>query len=232
MSPKHRDRRWLRWLIYGVLLAALWYALAPPQFGGKTAILLVQGTSMLPRFHAGDLVVVRKATHYPVGTLAAYPNVPFHSVFFHQIIAQADGRYVFQGINNPVADNFHPTRQQIIGRLWFSLPGVGSWFVFWRKPAHAALLVGALTLVTTFTTPRRKRRMGRVGQKAGPVFTAFASPGPWWTVSGLFAVCAAAGLGISGWSYTHPLYAVQSKPIAYTQKMHFNYQAQVAKSVL
>ncbi|MBX5466870.1 MAG: S24/S26 family peptidase [Firmicutes bacterium] len=219
-------------MIATALIAAFWYTLAPPQLGGKTTILLVQGTSMLPRFHAGDLVVVRQAAHYTVGTLAAYHYVPFHSIFFHQIIARVDGRYVFQGINNPVADNYHPTRQQIIGRLWFALPGVGSWFIFWRQPMHAALLVGALALVTTLTAPRRRRRMGRVEQKAPLGLAAAGSPGPWWILSGALATVAAASLAISGWSYTHPLTTVQSRPITYSQSVHFDYQAQVAKSVL
>ncbi|MCL6564629.1 MAG: hypothetical protein K6U87_16670, partial [Firmicutes bacterium] len=104
--------------------------------------------------------------------------------------------------------------------------------IFWRQPTHAALLVGALALVTTLTAPRRKRRMGRVEQKAPSGLAASGSSGPWWTLSGTLAALAAAGLGVSGWSYTHPLTTVQSQPIAYSQTVHFDYQAQVAKSVL
>lgn len=52
-----------------VLLAAVWLALAPAQFGGSAAYVIVNGNSMEPTFHRGDLVIVRAADEYKVGEI-------------------------------------------------------------------------------------------------------------------------------------------------------------------
>ena len=44
-----------------VAAAAAWLAFAPAQLGGSATYAVVYGTSMLPHFHADDLVIVRKA---------------------------------------------------------------------------------------------------------------------------------------------------------------------------
>src|SRR5579864_7139736 len=56
------------------VLAAAWLALAPPQLGGSTSYAITTGTSMLPNFRAGDLVLLRKESSYHVGMVAGYRN--------------------------------------------------------------------------------------------------------------------------------------------------------------
>ena len=40
-------------------LAAAWAVLAPPQLGGSTRYVILDGSSMEPSLRAGDLAVVR-----------------------------------------------------------------------------------------------------------------------------------------------------------------------------
>ncbi len=40
---------------------------APAKLGGAAGYVLVNGISMEPRFHTGDLVIVRQADRYQVG---------------------------------------------------------------------------------------------------------------------------------------------------------------------
>ena len=53
-----------------VAAAAAWLAFAPAQLGGSATYAVVYGTSMLPHFHADDLVIVRKAGSYHAGDVA------------------------------------------------------------------------------------------------------------------------------------------------------------------
>src|SRR6266700_5754277 len=51
--------------------ALLWFCL-PQSFGGRSGWVLVSGTSMLPRLHTGDLVLVEHQPSYHVGEVIEY----------------------------------------------------------------------------------------------------------------------------------------------------------------
>ena len=55
-----------------VLAVAVWLLLAPTQIGGETSYVRTSGISMQPRFHTGDLAIVRPAERYKVGDIVAY----------------------------------------------------------------------------------------------------------------------------------------------------------------
>src|SRR3954464_2750049 len=60
---------------WGLVLAivAFWFvALRPQAIGGPAGFALVSGTSMLPRSHNGDLVIVHHRARYRVGAVIAY----------------------------------------------------------------------------------------------------------------------------------------------------------------
>ena len=52
----------------------IWYFFAPPALGGSTTYVFTDGVSMEPRFHTGDLVLVRSQSSYHVGEIVAYRN--------------------------------------------------------------------------------------------------------------------------------------------------------------
>ena len=95
-----------------VLAVAAWLLVAPTQIGGETSYVTTSGISMSPRFHSGDLAVVRPAEDYRVGDIVAYHSTMLHIVVLHRIIAIKGDRYVFKGDNNDFVDPDAPRRAQ------------------------------------------------------------------------------------------------------------------------
>jgi signal peptidase I len=162
--------RLARKLVYGGLglavLACLWLYFAPVGLGGSTTYVVTDGTSMEPRFHTGDLAVVRAQGSYHVGEIVAYHSKAFHTIVLHRIIAIAGDRYVFKGDNNNFVDFEHPARSQLIGSLWLHIPGAGARLQSLGSPQLVGVLIGVATLLlcgTAFTTRRRRRRRRRAG---------------------------------------------------------------------
>lgn len=154
--------------ILGILLclAVVGAGLLPPQLGGATSYVITRGVSMLPHFHAGDLVVLRREPVYHVGEVAAYHNSQLGVVVMHRIYAVHGDRYAFKGDNNDFVDTYEPTQSQIVGAEWIHLPAAGAWLDKLRAPAVAAALLAGLWLYTfsSRSTSRRHRRRRRHGR--------------------------------------------------------------------
>jgi signal peptidase I len=147
-----------------IVLACLWLYFAPVGIGGSTTYVVTDGISMEPRFHAGDLVLVRSQSNYRVGEIVAYHSTVFHTIVLHRIIGRAGARYVFKGDNNNFVDFEHPARGQLIGALWMYIPGAGARLDSLRSPAMIGVLVAVGTLLfagAAFTRRRRQRRRQR-----------------------------------------------------------------------
>ncbi len=162
--PRPRGRRWRA---VGLVAAAavalgLWGLVLPRPIGGFDSYVIVYGQSMLPRFRAGDLVVVRPETTYRIGQVVAYHNRQLHEVVLHRIVAIRGSRYVFRGDNNHFDDFYHPTRRDLIGALWVHLQGWGAVVQNLRTPL---LIAVALALLATFGwldgTPNRRQQRRR-----------------------------------------------------------------------
>ena len=159
------------------LLASLWFLFAPAALGGSTSYVVTDGVSMEPRFHSGDLALVRQEGDYRVGQIVAYHNRELGTVVLHRIIGRDGSRYIFKGDNNNFTDFEHPTRSQLLGALWVHLPGAGRALDSIRSPALIGLLFAAATLLlggVSFAKRRRRRKRGREGAGA----PALASPAP------------------------------------------------------
>jgi signal peptidase I len=148
-------------LVLGLAVAiAAWASLGPQQLGGRAAYVMVNGTSMLPKFHGGDLVVVQKTSSYHVGEVVAYRNDQLHVTVMHRIVALDGDRYVFKGDNNSWQDNEHPTRQALLGVEKLHIPHAGRYLQELRQP-FAALLIMALATVFAFAGNRGQGKLGR-----------------------------------------------------------------------
>ncbi len=163
------------------VLGCLWFYFAPVALGGSTSYVVTEGVSMEPRFHTGDLALVRRQSSYHVGEIAAYYSKEFHTIVLHRIVGRAGTRYVFKGDNNNFVDFEHPARSQLLGALWLHVPGVGATLESVRSPA----LIGGLTAVGTlllaggvFTRRRRRQRQrqARAGAGAGSTLTPVGAP--------------------------------------------------------
>src|SRR5438132_97515 len=94
-------------------LGIAWFFLAPAALGGSTAYVITHGNSMEPKFHDGDLVVIRPAGNFAVGDVAAYRSRSLHTIVLHRIVGRDGGRYIFKGDHNGWLDAERPTRAQL-----------------------------------------------------------------------------------------------------------------------
>ena len=134
-------------LIALALLAAAWLFLAPGQLGGATRYAVVEGASMEPKLHRGDLVVVRAGARPVVGDVVLYRDPRLGVRVLHRVIGRHGNRLVLKGDANNFVDDPRPGPHDVVGSLWFSIPRAGSALLWLREPLHAALLAFVLTLV-------------------------------------------------------------------------------------
>ncbi len=111
--------------------ALLWFCL-PQSFGGRADWVLVSGTSMLPRLHTGDLVLVEHQSSYHVGEVVAYRvpkgQVGAGHVVIHRIIGGNGGTgWRMKGDNRTAPDLWYPTNRDVIGAKQLRIPD--AWFV-------------------------------------------------------------------------------------------------------
>jgi signal peptidase len=130
----------------GVVAVLLWFGL-PQSLGGRAEWVLVSGTSMLPRLHTGDLVLVERRSSYHVGEVVAYRirkgEIGAGHVVIHRIIG-GNGRtgWTMKGDNRTAPDLWHPTDGEVLGAKALRIPD--AWFVLrvFHMPVLLALFAG------------------------------------------------------------------------------------------
>src|SRR3954451_24515653 len=139
-----------------------WFFLAPREIGGSASYAVIYGTSMEPRLHRGDLVILRSQPSYRVGEVVGYHSNAIHRNVLHRIIARHGNRFVFKGDNNDFIDPEEAAESQLFGHEWVVLPNAGSALEKLHSPRHAAALAGLAVLVLVGVGPggrvRRRRR--------------------------------------------------------------------------
>ncbi|MGA2166465.1 MAG: signal peptidase I, partial [Solirubrobacteraceae bacterium] len=167
-----RPKQLLALVLGLIVLGSLWHWLAPAPLGGSSTYVVTRGISMEPRFHTGDLAIVRSRSSYHVGEIVAYQNHMLHTIVLHRIIGREGARYIFKGDNNSFVDPEHPVASQLVGSLWLHLPGVGGTLQSLRSPLLIGLLLAAGILLLSgvaFTGRRRRRgRERRAGEGVSP----------------------------------------------------------------
>ncbi|MGA2490367.1 MAG: signal peptidase I [Anaerolineales bacterium] len=209
-------------------IALIWSVFAPLQFGGNVAYIIVNGNSMEPLYHKGDLVIVRRAEEYQVGDIAAYMNPQIGPVI-HRIIKHQGDTFLFKGDHNTWVDSYSATAADIVGKAWIHLPGMGKVIQALRIPWVLSLVVamcGALFLFTILPSKKGSRRkLDRHGEKGRQVaMKTNPNRNDEWLfiltvialVAGIFTIIA----------FTRPLTHYVSKDIKYQQKGTFSYSAQ------
>jgi len=121
-QPLRRDAA--RWGATVALLCAGLFLLWPARFGGRAAFVVVQGNSMEPAFHSGDLLYARRSGGYRVGDVVVY-RAERGGMVVHRIRSvTADGRYVLRGDNRTNDDGGSPTADDVVARVAANL---GAW---------------------------------------------------------------------------------------------------------
>ena len=67
---------------------------------------------MEPKFHTGDLAIVKPVNRYRVGDIAVYQSRTLHTLVMHRIVGREGAHYVFKGDNNSWTDKDRPTARR------------------------------------------------------------------------------------------------------------------------
>jgi signal peptidase I len=139
-------------LLLVVVLAGWALVLRPQALGGPAGYVLVSGTSMEPKYHTGDMVLVSRQSRYQVGDVIAY-RVPKGDVaagaqVIHRIIGgDATHGFVVQGDNRSAPDVWRPKSEDIVGAKKLRIPNAVLVLQFLRSPLLLALLAACFVFV-------------------------------------------------------------------------------------
>ena len=229
-NPTIRTFRWLGALIALVAVGLLWEELAPVKLGGSHEYAVVDGISMKPKLHAGDLVLLHPASHYEVGDVVGYHNLQLGRLVLHRIVGKTGDRYVFKGDNNSFLDVYHPRQAQLVGRLWVHVPKVGGVFTWLHAPHHAAISVAILAFLLLAGGGAGAARRSRHGRHTKLAVT----PNPMLgraLLTGAALAAAVFGLVLLIAS-SHAKTSTIETPGAYVQQGAYAYSARVPQSSL
>lgn len=141
------------------LLAAWWLTFAPTGLGGPAGYVIVNGTSMQPLLHTGDLVITHRQSGYHVGDLVVV-HVDGGSVVHRLHDGNARTGWHTKGDNRQSVDSWVVHPNDIVGKAWLTIPRFSTKLSFlssrWAAPTAAALVAFLLLL------PKRRRRNARL----------------------------------------------------------------------
>ncbi len=233
---RNRLRSGLATLALLIVAGLAWFYFAPTNIGGQSRYVVTSGVSMEPRFHTGDLAIVRPEANYRVGQIVAYWSTVLHTVVLHRIIAKDGNSYEFKGDNNHFIDPVRPTRSELLGVLWIHVPHLGRVLEMLHTRVAAALLcavVGLLTLFGVKETGRRRRRRRKGATGSGlrkiPIVNSPRDQRPFnfGALLTASAVAAVAFLVVGMIAFTRPASRAVPASTPYSQQVQFGYSAHV-----
>jgi signal peptidase len=138
------------------VLAGWFLLLRPTLLGGPASYVIVYGESMEPTLHSSDLAVLQKRSDYGPGDIIAFrvPEDEFGDggMIIHRIVGgNAEEGYIVQGDNKERPDFWRPTDDDILGGMWFSIPGGGRVLAFLRQPLILGSVVGGLGMLSVLS---------------------------------------------------------------------------------
>lgn len=144
------------------MIALAWFAwLRPVALGGDVSYVIVQGKSMEPAYHDGDLVIARRGTYHHGDVVAFRVGGRFndHALVIHRIVGgNGTHGFVTRGDNRDRTDPWSPKNANIVGQASFSVPFAGRVAETVRQPWMLAILGAAAVLVDTSRRRRHRRR--------------------------------------------------------------------------
>ena len=152
--------RTFQWMLAAATVA-LGFLFWPQSLGGKVSFVRVDGHSMDPTFHMGDLAIVRKQSSYKVGDAVAYriPKGEFGAgaMVIHRLIGgNGVTGYTTKGDNRTIADEWHPRTADIVGRVRYDIPSFGDKLAALTSPVNIGGLVASLTVLVMLWPKRDK----------------------------------------------------------------------------
>jgi signal peptidase len=144
-------------------LLAWFFLFRPVSLGGPASYILVSGDSMEPTLDSGDLVLVRQQGNYGNGDIVAF-KVPEGepgegAIVIHRIVGGSpDEGFVMQGDSKERPDLWHPAKDDIVGKMWFSVPAAGRFLAFLRAPLLLAGLASGVAVFLVLIGGEEKKR--------------------------------------------------------------------------
>ncbi|MBI5294386.1 MAG: signal peptidase I [Chloroflexi bacterium] len=200
-------------------LVVIWIAFAPAKVGGRASYIMVNGISMEPNYHTGDLVIVRTSETYQVGDVVAYRDAEMGQYVIHRIIGIQQRYFVIKGDNNSWIDAYRPTRDEIVGKQWIHAPKAGRLMIWLRAPVNMSLtivLLGGILMSSMFTKPSQNQK----GKKRSALRSSSTLEGAFY-VLGFFAI---GFLGLAIFAFTRPTTRAADN-ITYQQDGNYFYSA-------
>ena len=218
---KHSQRRpsiFSNIILFAGLVAA-WIAFAPANIGGQASYVMVNGISMEPNYHTGDLVMVRKAQIYQIGDVVTYRDAEMGAYVIHRIIGIEQGQFIIKGDNNSWIDAYHPTHDEILGKQWIHAPKLGRTMQWFRRPFNllvTVLLFGGVFMSSIIIKPAK----GQKGNKSPLIRSGGMLEGALYLLGILFL----GFLGLTIFSFIRPLMRT-AEGISYQQDGSYSYSA-------
>ena len=138
----------LLWILACAWLVSVWWYVWPTSLAGHTTFTVVQGQSMEPEMHFGDLVYARSSAQYRPGDIVVY-RIPDGQpgegqLVIHRVIERhEDGTLVIKGDNRESTDDVVVTDTDVLGKSIKNLgPVAGK--ALGLLPIAFALVVGAV----------------------------------------------------------------------------------------
>ena len=209
------------------LLGVLWLVFAPLQFGGQAAYVIVNGNSMEPLYHRGDLVIIRAQPSYQVGDIVTYRHPQIGPVI-HRIIGREVERFVFKGDHNDFIDPYRPIRSELIGKSWIYLPSVGAILTQLRTPLHMAILAavaGVIIMAPSIRIGKQPKAQKRSHRPAGQPPAQRRHSGSSEGLLMALVALACASIALTVFAFSRPLTQDVTDEITYQQSGAFDYSA-------
>ena len=228
----------------GLVAAGLfWLNFAPTRLGGDSIYVVTSGISMEPRFHTGDLAILRPASSYEIGEIVGYKS-PRIGIVMHRIIGEKGGDFLMKGDNNNFVDEYHPAPSDVVGRLWLHVPKVGHLLNSQRNRetsvvVAAAAMAGGIGVPAERERRRRRKSARRDGASAsrakgsrppskrprggGPLMAVIGLPGQ--VTASIICVVALAALVLGAFSFTRSTTVVTTEHLSYSQTGTWSYSA-------
>lgn len=179
--------------------------------------LSVQGTSMLPAYRPGDLVLALRAGVPAIGDVVAYRDPDTDAILIHRVVdTTPDGRLVLKGDNNDFLDSYHPLPTEVMGTAIFRVPQAGRIVMALRSPPILAAAGMAILGLNLIASPQRRRRPQAL------------APGQVHLLPGTAAVALAIiclGGALAGWTFMLPAHIPEPAPISYRHAGEWRYDA-------
>lgn len=152
--------------LVAVVMVVWAFTLRPQALGGPAVFVAVRGSSMLPTYEHGDLVVVQSAATYKVGDVVAYRvpagEVGAGRVVIHRIVGgDATIGFTLQGDNNSAPDPWRPKEADMVGISTFRLSNAGRLVTLVQQPVILAGLASAIVSTVFLARPARPTSSAR-----------------------------------------------------------------------